>query len=161
MPFSPPPGPSAAPAESLLGRLLGHRPEAPAVGGGTRYGDLAAASAGLARVLLEGRRSLEGARIGVLSPPGPAFVEVLLAVWRAGGVAVPLSPLHPAPELAHILSVAAPESVVADASLGLHLDGALAGGGPRRLDAAHLRAAARVDAASPTCGRRTAGAWPP
>jgi non-ribosomal peptide synthetase component F len=112
-----PPGPHSG----LIDRLLGHRADGLAIAdgttGGTTYGDLAAASAAAARVILAGRATLAGARIGVLVPPGPAFVQALLAIWRAGGVAVPLSPLHPAPELGHILTVSAPEALIVDPGL--------------------------------------------
>ena len=109
-----------------------------AIADGTTYGELATHSAAQARLLLAGRPSLAGARIGVLVPPGPAFVQALLAIWRAGGVAVPLTPLHPAPELAHILSVSAPEMVIVDPGLAIHLDQLAT---PPRLDVETLLAA--------------------
>jgi malonyl-CoA/methylmalonyl-CoA synthetase len=37
-------------------------------------------------------------RVGVLAPPGAAFVSALFGVWRAGGCAVVLSTLHPPAE---------------------------------------------------------------
>jgi malonyl-CoA/methylmalonyl-CoA synthetase len=48
-----------------------------------------------------------------LIPPGRAYVEVLLGVLAAGGMAVPLSPLHTAPEVAYIVGNAGPVQVVA------------------------------------------------
>ena len=133
--------PRSDPPPNLADALLAHPPGTPAIAGGTTYGDLAVRSAAVAGALLGGRRSLERARIGVLLPPGPAFVEVLLGIWRAGGVAVPLSPLHPPPELAHIQAVAAPEAVVVAPALAGHLDGIDGATTPRRLDADALRAA--------------------
>src|SRR5215203_2429286 len=119
---------------NLADRLLGHPPDNQAIAGGTTYGELARRSALVARGLLGARPSLEGARIGVLLPPGPLFVEVLLGIWRAGGVAVPLSPLHPPPEVTHICAVAAPEAVVVEPALARHLDALDATMVPRRLD---------------------------
>src|ERR1041384_1445489 len=97
----PHPAPSGASA-NLADRLLGHPPGNPAIAGGATYGQLAANTALVSRGLLGARPSLDGARIGVLLPPGRSFVEAVLGIWQAGGVAVPLSPLHPPPELAHI-----------------------------------------------------------
>ena len=50
-----------------------------------------------------------------LVEPGARYVETLLAIWQAGGIAVPLSPLHAAPELAHVVEDAAPLVLVASA----------------------------------------------
>src|SRR5262245_31995400 len=50
---------------------------------------------------LHARSGLErGGRVAILASPGVTWVEVFLAVVLAGGVAVPLSPLYPATELA-------------------------------------------------------------
>jgi malonyl-CoA/methylmalonyl-CoA synthetase len=136
----PRPAPLGASA-NLADRLLGHPAGNPAIAGGATYGQLAAGAALVARGLLGARPSLEGARIGVLLPPGPSFVEVVLGIWRAGGVAVPLSPLHPPPELAHICAVATPETVVVDPALAGHLDGIGSAAVPRRVDVNALRAA--------------------
>src|SRR5580700_8572689 len=46
--------------------------------------------------LLDGRASLDGERVALLVSPGATFLACLLGVMRAGGVAVILSPLHPA-----------------------------------------------------------------
>ena len=58
-----------------------------------------------------------------LVEPGVRYVETLLAIWQAGGLAVPLSPLHAAPELAHVVEDAAPLVLVASAALAPRLDG--------------------------------------
>jgi malonyl-CoA/methylmalonyl-CoA synthetase len=47
-----------------------------------------------------GAGSLAGRRVGILLSPGVAWVEAFLGVVLGGGVAVPLSPLYPAAELA-------------------------------------------------------------
>ena len=39
--------------------------------------------------------------MGILAPPGPSWVAAFFGVVQAGGVAVPLSPLHPEAEIAY------------------------------------------------------------
>ncbi len=76
------------------------------------YGQLLERSARGATRLLAGRDDLEEARICFLVPPSPDWVATEWAVWRAGGIAVPL-PLHQPPaEHARILDDAEPEAVV-------------------------------------------------
>ncbi|MGH7539468.1 MAG: acyl-CoA synthetase, partial [Gemmatimonadota bacterium] len=58
------------------------------------------------------RPDLEEARVALLFPPGFEYVVTLWAIWRAGGIAVPLSPLHAAPEHEHILDDTGAEMVV-------------------------------------------------
>ena len=55
------------------------------------YGDLLAASERAASVLLDGADDLDGARVVFLVPGGFQYVAVQWAIWRAGGVAVPLA----------------------------------------------------------------------
>ena len=62
--------------------------------------------------LLGEAADLEEARVGFLMEPGLEHVVTQWAIWRAGGIAVPLSPHHPDPELAH---------VIADAGVGMLL----------------------------------------
>ena len=59
------------------------------------YPELAAASEAIARQLLAGAESLGEARVAFLVPPGFDYAAVLLAIWRAGGIAVPLAISHP------------------------------------------------------------------
>jgi len=118
---------------ALLQRLLGHPAERPMVHdqgrGVTRtYGDLNVLSAQVARQLLEGRTSLEGARVAVLVPPSSAFIAALVGIWRAGGVAVPLSAAHPPPELEHVLRTATPDATVVSSELGVKLEGVIGAG---------------------------------
>jgi malonyl-CoA/methylmalonyl-CoA synthetase len=82
-----------------------------------RYRELLEASAVAATRLLAGRDDLEGARVGYLVPPGWAYTVVQWAVWRAGGLGVPLATSHPAAELAYVLDDAEPEAVVVHPSL--------------------------------------------
>jgi malonyl-CoA/methylmalonyl-CoA synthetase len=100
-------------------------------------GALAGQTDELAAALRDGRPSLEGAPVAFLMPAGKDFVDVLLAVLAAGGMAVPLSPLHTQPELAYIIANADPRLVVATPELaGV---ARAAAGGRRVVEAATLR----------------------
>ncbi len=72
-------------------------------GGAHSWEELDARSRVLAEALLIARPSLAGQRVALLVEPGAAFVASLFAVFRAGGCAVILSPLHPATESAYFL----------------------------------------------------------
>jgi malonyl-CoA/methylmalonyl-CoA synthetase len=52
----------------------------------------------VAAALLDGRASLEGARVALLIGPGATFLEAFFGVLLAGGAVVVLSPLHPPAE---------------------------------------------------------------
>ncbi|UCC25241.1 MAG: acyl-CoA synthetase [Gemmatimonadales bacterium] len=69
--------------------------------------------------------------VAYLMSPGWEYVAVQWGIWRAGGIAVPLSPLHPPAELAHVLEDAAPLTVVADSALMDRVREASAGGNLR------------------------------
>ena len=133
--------PASAPSSSspLLARLRAR-------------GALAARTDELAAALRGGRPSLDGAAVAFLVPPGADFVEVLLAVVAAGGLAVPLSPLHTRPELAYLIGNAEPGLVVAAPELAA-LARAAAGGRPvvevPALFAAAAKAAAPPSALAP------------
>jgi malonyl-CoA/methylmalonyl-CoA synthetase len=68
-----------------------------------RYETLLSASAALAHSLLGGRPDLEEAPVAFLVPPGFDYVRTQWAIWRAGGIAVPLCLSHPAPTLRYVL----------------------------------------------------------
>jgi acyl-CoA synthetase (AMP-forming)/AMP-acid ligase II len=124
----------------LLERLLGEGRDDDLAVDGISYRALRSAAAALSTPLRAGRRSLAGTPVAFLAPPSPEYVVALLAVLQAGGTAMPLSPLHTGPELAHLLSVAAPGVVLATSELAprlaalgraVHLlDGALDAGFP-------------------------------
>jgi malonyl-CoA/methylmalonyl-CoA synthetase len=78
------------------------------------YDDLLRASEMVARTLLAGRPDLGEARVAFMVAPGFDYVAVLWGIWRAGGIVVPLSPLHPGPELEYALDDTGAEAVVAD-----------------------------------------------
>ena len=85
-----------SPSCPLLVRLGGHLPEAVALAGESplSYGALAGQAAAVAAALGDAR----GARIAFLVEPGSSYVATLLGIWGAGGLAVPLCPLHATPE---------------------------------------------------------------
>ncbi|MDQ4079268.1 MAG: acyl-CoA synthetase [Gemmatimonadota bacterium] len=78
------------------------------------YDDLLRASGTVARTLLAGRADLGEARIAFMVGPGFDYVAVLWGIWRAGGIAVPLSALHPVPELEYVLNDTSAEALVTD-----------------------------------------------
>jgi malonyl-CoA/methylmalonyl-CoA synthetase len=95
----------------------GTRPALLAPEGLFRYDQLLATSAAAATRLLAGRDDLAGARVCYLVPPGWTYTTVQWAVWRAGGLGVPLATSHPEAELAYVLGDAEPEAVVAHPGL--------------------------------------------
>jgi malonyl-CoA/methylmalonyl-CoA synthetase len=80
------------------------------------YSDLLEGSERTAAGLLDGRTDLDEARIVCMIEPSFDYVRVQWAIWRAGGVAVPLCLTHPAPELEYVLDTTTP--IVAIASSG-------------------------------------------
>lgn len=104
----------------LLARLVGHPiatdvaiigPDGVAGGAGT-YGAIGARARALAARLRGARPTLDGARVAFLLAPSRAWVDALLGILLAGGTAVPLSPLHGAHELEHLISDSAPEALI-------------------------------------------------
>lgn len=69
-----------------------------------RYADLLAASERIAAALLDGAPDLSEARVAFMLPAGFDYLAVQWGIWRAGGVAVPLSLSGTVPELEHGLS---------------------------------------------------------
>ncbi len=80
------------------------------------YADLLEGSERAAARLLDGKTDLDEARIVFMVEPSFDYVRVQWAIWRAGGVAVPLCLTHPAPELEYVLDTTTP--VIAIASPG-------------------------------------------
>jgi malonyl-CoA/methylmalonyl-CoA synthetase len=78
------------------------------------YRKLLASSASAAAMLLSSTADLAGARVCFMVTPGWRYVAWQWAIWRAGGVAVPLCLTHPAPELGYVLDDARPFAVVVD-----------------------------------------------
>jgi malonyl-CoA/methylmalonyl-CoA synthetase len=89
--------------------------------GAHRWADLerrsSAGAARLASSLAEGTSDEAfGPRVGMLLEPGAGWLATLMAIWRAGMVAVPLSPRYPDRELARLLLDAGATAVVHDAA---------------------------------------------
>lgn len=85
-------------------------PDHPAIAddeGTCTYGELAALADGIAQSLLDRRSSLDGDRVILLAGSGRRYVASLLAIWRAGGVAVPLAPGQPTAEWDYVVGDAA------------------------------------------------------
>lgn len=81
------------------------------------YQELVAASGSLAGALLDEKRDLHEARIAFLVPPGPQYVHTQWGIWRAGGIAVPLSLSATERELAYTLTDSQVSAVVATSEL--------------------------------------------
>jgi malonyl-CoA/methylmalonyl-CoA synthetase len=116
----------------LLRRLAGHRGDARALSGpgvAWSYAELRTRVDRLAASLAGGTDGLAGAPVAFLSEPGPGHLATLLGILRAGGLAVPLSPLHTRPELEYQLANAAPVARLATPGLRAALEAA-AGGAP-------------------------------
>ncbi|WP_338925532.1 non-ribosomal peptide synthase/polyketide synthase [Mycetohabitans endofungorum] len=94
-----------------------HTPQAPALVVEERtlsYAQLNAQANRLAHQLIE-LGVKPDARVAICVERSPAMVVGLLAILKAGGAYVPLDPAYPGERLAHILTDAAPDIVLADA----------------------------------------------
>ncbi|MEW5983205.1 MAG: acyl-CoA synthetase [Acidobacteriota bacterium] len=105
---------------SLLERLVRHggRPALVDDQGAWTYEDLLRHADGLAASLLMSRASLHHERVALLAGPGRPYVAGLLSIWRAGGVAVPLSPLQPETEWHDLLADSGAGLAVVDPESG-------------------------------------------
>jgi malonyl-CoA/methylmalonyl-CoA synthetase len=79
------------------------------------YEQLDDASRRVAGALLGDNEDLKQTRVAFLVAPGGAYAIVQRAIWRAGGVAVPLAVSHPSAELEYVIRDADASLVVADA----------------------------------------------
>ena len=84
-----------------------------AASGDVTYQELLDRSARLAGMLLNEAADLHEARIAFLAPAGADYIAVQWAIWRAGGVAVPLSLSSTEPELEYTLRDSEASCVVA------------------------------------------------
>jgi len=80
--------------------------------GSHTYADLLQSSASIARGLLSELPDLAEERIAFLMPAGMPYAEVLWGIWRAGGIAVPLSAAARQAELEHVLRTAGVRRVI-------------------------------------------------
>lgn len=102
------------------------------------YGDLLAASERVASELLDGVEDLNGARVVFLVPGGFQYVAIQWAIWRAGGVGVPLALSETEREIRYKIDDTEPAVLIAhpdyaDALLPFAVDG-----GPRFIIATDL-----------------------
>jgi len=67
------------------------------------YQQLLNASGAIAAHLLDGKKDLAETRVVFLVPPSFEYVATQWAIWRAGGIAVPLCTLHPLPSLQYVI----------------------------------------------------------
>ena len=79
------------------------------------YQQLLDASADFAALLLEGKADLQEARVAFMVSPNFDYVRVQWAIWRAGGVAVPLCITYPLPSLQYVIEDTQAEIIVASA----------------------------------------------
>ena len=80
--------------------------------GAWSYGRLLSVSALRANILLAQAEDLRGEPIAFMVPPSFGYVATQWAIWRAGGIAVPLCLSHPPPELSHVLKDAGVRRVI-------------------------------------------------
>jgi malonyl-CoA/methylmalonyl-CoA synthetase len=81
------------------------------------YADLDAASRRISGQLLDGMDTLREARVAFLVPPGFDYAAVLLGIWRAGGIAVPLAMAHPPAERGFVIADSDASIVIATPDL--------------------------------------------
>ena len=91
------------------------------------YSDLLTASSKLSITLLNGTKDLNQARVAFLAPSTFDYVMMMWAVWRAGGVAVPLCTTHPASELQYAIQDSQAAKVIAHPSMVSAIEEALQG----------------------------------
>jgi malonyl-CoA/methylmalonyl-CoA synthetase len=73
---------------------------------------LLSASEGIAAGLLDGSTDLGEKRVGFLIPASFEYVAVQWGIWRAGGIAVPLSRSAADPELEHVITDAQVDRII-------------------------------------------------
>ncbi len=78
------------------------------------YEQLLTDSLSLAQELLDGRKDLNEDRIGFIINPGFDYVKTQWAIWRAGGIAVPLHPKAPLASHEYVLKDAQVSQLVVD-----------------------------------------------
>lgn len=88
--------------------------------GSHTYARLLEASARVAAALLNGRNDLNEERVAFMLPAGIGYAAVQWGIWRAGGIAVPLSMHATAPELAHTLGDSGAVRVITANACGDH-----------------------------------------
>ncbi len=77
------------------------------------YAQLLEDSAALSKSLLQGKHSLKESTIGFMVKPGYEYVKTQWAIWRAGGIAVPICVTYPPPSIQYVLEDAQISTVLA------------------------------------------------
>jgi malonyl-CoA/methylmalonyl-CoA synthetase len=101
---------------------------------GHSYRDLLDHSASLAAALLGGLDDLAEARVALLVPAGPHYVVGQWAIWRAGGIKVPVCLSATEPEWEYALTDSGATAVIADESMSAKIGPLCARLGVRLLD---------------------------
>jgi malonyl-CoA/methylmalonyl-CoA synthetase len=107
--------------------------------GETTYQELVTASSRIACALLEGRASLDGARVALDVCPGRNWLAAILGIWRAGGFAVPLAVAFPEKEIVYVFDDAGVSQVLADRQQRGRLENLCAARGLRLVTAEHAQ----------------------
>jgi malonyl-CoA/methylmalonyl-CoA synthetase len=136
----------------LLARAAGFAARTALIDGSRRndYEGLAAASTTGADVLRGGRDDLREERVAYLVPPGIDWVITQWAIWRAGGIAVPLALSHPPPELARVIEDSSASIVVANDDNIARIEAMARRAGARIITTAELRTGAVAEPAGTT-----------
>jgi len=101
----------------LSGRADDSRPAILCEGTTVPYSAVVEGARRCASALLGGRPSLRGVRVALLAEPGPAFVQAFFGILCAGGCAVVLCPMHPAPEMQWMCIDAEVECILATSAM--------------------------------------------
>jgi long-chain acyl-CoA synthetase len=117
---------------NLASAIDAHPADGPALvshGETTTYGELRSRVAGL-RGALVARGVAPGDRVAIVAANDPSFVVAYLGVLGVGGVAVPLNPLSPPPELGRELDIVGARLALVDDAGGAAFRGEAATGLP-------------------------------
>ncbi len=87
------------------------------------YAELLDTSACVAAALLDGRPDLNEARVAFMAPAGVEYTSVQWGIWRAGGIAIPLSVHATPPELQHALDDSQAEAIIVSREYLSHVEG--------------------------------------
>ncbi len=121
-------------------------------GASRTYGELEAESRLRARHLLAEAGAadldLDGARVGFLMEPGFEYVVTQWAIWRAGGIAVPLCPDHPAREIEYVIDDADCGALIGAGETGGRIEGPARERGIPFHDASRDASATNADSAA-------------
>jgi malonyl-CoA/methylmalonyl-CoA synthetase len=104
------------------------------------YAGLLERSHAIAGALLDGRSDLQEERIAFMLPQAEEYALVQWAIWRAGGIAVPLNAGATAPEIEHVLNTAGVQRVLVGTQPGEALGAACAASGSHCIELQQLQA---------------------